>query len=75
MAHHFLTPGESTFILSDAEDVASLGERLQAAATTGDVVEVKWVLGDQIEGPRTLWVNPRALGWWTIVEHGQDDPE
>ncbi len=49
-------------------DVDQLQDRLAAAYATSSLARVTFELDDTPLGRSTLVVNPRQVGWWTVMD-------
>lgn len=68
MAKHILLGSASdNWRLHVNEEAETLDDRLQVAFQQGYLVPVRVVLADALEGD-IIQVNPRALGWWSVVD-------
>ncbi|MFF8817259.1 hypothetical protein ACF07D_04575 [Leucobacter sp. NPDC015123] len=68
MAKHLLLGSASeNWRLHVREDADTVEERLQAGFVANELVPLRVVLADALEGD-IIQVNPRALGWWCVVD-------
>lgn len=68
MAKHILLGSTSdNWRLHVNEEAETLDARLQVAFQQGHLVPVRVMLADALEGD-IIQVNPRALGWWCVVD-------
>jgi hypothetical protein len=73
MAKHLLIDdGNTNWRLSVSEYAETLDQRWRTAFDAGTSLEVRVVLGDGLE-ERTLWVNPRAVGWYIVIDRPDPD--
>ncbi|WP_336633429.1 MULTISPECIES: hypothetical protein [unclassified Microbacterium] len=67
-----LGAASSPWRLHVTEDPTDLLHRINTACDLGERTYARVVSNDQLDAIN-LDINPRALGWWTILDHGGED--
>lgn len=59
---------DATYMLREEDDPEEVGKAIAAAHFEGQIAQIRWQPIDGLE-PAFLWVDPRAMPYWQIVEH------